>query len=88
MRISKWLEFIGESISGWEIVGQHMGPGYPEQKLPVFLSTSDTEVLMGIDGEFYTYDNYQELYNNYLKLSGEILTGGFSKENLDIILSF
>ena len=22
-----------ESISGWEIIGTHMGPGYPEQKI-------------------------------------------------------
>ena len=60
MKIKKWFQFL-ESISGWELVGQHMGPGYPEQELPVTLSQSDTEVLMDKDGNFYVYDDYPTL---------------------------
>lgn len=86
MRIKKFNNF-SESISGWELIGQHtMGPNYPEQKLPVSLSQSDTQVLMGIDDELYTYDDYQDLYQDYLKNGGSPLDG-FNKENLDIVLS-
>ena len=85
MKIRNWKEFK-ESISGWELVGQHMGPGYPEQELPVTLTQADTQILMGKDGEFYTYDDYQDLYQSYLKDGGSPLEG-FTQENLDIILS-
>lgn len=84
MKIRNWKEFK-ESISGWELVGQHMGPGYPEQELPVTLTQADTQILMGKDGEFYTYDDYQDLYQSYLKDGGSPLEG-FTQENLDIIL--
>jgi hypothetical protein len=85
MEIKKFKDY-NESISGWELIGQHtMGPNYPEQKLPVSLSQKDTEVLIGIDGNFYTYDDYQELYQSYLKDGGKPLEG-FTKQNLDKII--
>jgi hypothetical protein len=84
MKIKRFNQF--ESISGWELVGQHvMGPGYPEQELAVTLSTSDTEVLMAFDGNMYTYDDYQSLYQDYLKKGGNPLQG-FSKENLNTVI--
>jgi hypothetical protein len=86
MKIKTWSKFI-ESISGWELVGQHMGPNYPEQQLPVTLTQSDTQILMGKDGNFYTYEDYQELYQSYLKDGGGPLEG-FTQKNLDIILSY
>jgi hypothetical protein len=64
-----------------------MGPGYPEQELAVTLSTSDTEVLMGFDGNMYTYDDYQSLYQDYLKRGGSPLQG-FNKENLNNVLDY
>lgn len=92
MKIKKFKEF--ESISGWELVGQHvMGPAYPEQELAVTLASSDTETLMGSDGNFYTYDDYQDLLQKYQQKSENILDGGnskikdFTKSNLDLILS-
>ena len=86
MKIKKFREF--ESISGWELVGQHvMGPNYGEQKLAVTLASSDTETLMGSDGNFYTYDDYQDLYNQYQKSGGKENLRDFTKNNLDIILS-
>lgn len=85
MIIKKFNEF-NESISGWELVGQHvMGPNYPEQNLPNSLSKFDTQVIMGIDGKFYTYDDYQELLNNHLKNGGDNLPD-FNKENLDLLI--
>lgn len=85
MKIKKFNEF-NESISGWELVGQHvMGPNYPEQNLPNSLSKFDTQVIMGIDGKFYTYEDYQDLLNNHLKNGGENLSD-FNKLNLDILL--
>jgi len=84
MKIKNWFQFL-ESISGWELVGQHMGPAYPEQKLPVTLSPSSTEVLMDKDGNFYVYDDYQSLYQDYLKKGGKPLEG-FNNNNLQIVL--
>lgn len=85
MKIKKFNEF-NESISGWELVGQHvMGPNYPEQNLPNSLSKFDTQVIMGIDGKFYTYDDYQELLNDHLKNGGDNLPD-FNKENLDFLI--
>ena len=84
-KIKRFNQF--ESISGWELVGKHMGPGYPEQELAVTLDSSDTEVLMGFDGNIYTYDDYQTLYNDYLKIGGFPLQQGFNRENLNIVLN-
>lgn len=87
MKIKKFREF--ESISGWELVGQHvMGPNYGEQELAVTLASSDTETLMGIDGNFYTYDDYQDLYNQYKKSGGEENLREFTKVNLDTVIKF
>jgi len=86
MKIKNWNEY-NESISGTELVGQHMGPNYPEQNLPVTLSQSDTEISLGCDGVLYTYDDYEDLYQNYLKIGGSPLQG-FNKQNLDTVLTF
>lgn len=87
MKIKKFKEF--ESISGLELVGQHvMGPNYGEQKLAVTLASSDTETLMGMDENFYTYDDYQELYNNYQKGGGKENIKEFTKLNLDKVIKY
>ena len=86
MKIKKWNEF-SESISGWELVGQHMGPNYPEQKLPTSLSTKDTDVCMGMDGVFYVESDYMELYNQSLKeYNLDPSLRDFNQENLDKLL--
>jgi len=76
-----------ESISGWELVGKDMGPNYPEQKLQNTISKDDTSVLMGLDGEFYTEDDFTDLHNLYLKSGGKEDLSDFNKKNLDIILN-
>jgi hypothetical protein len=86
MKIKSWKEY-NESISGTELIGQHMGPNYPEQNLPTTLSQSDTEIAEGCDGNLYTYDDYESLYQDYLKKGGGPLHG-FTKQNLDTVLSF
>jgi hypothetical protein len=89
MRIKKFHTFT-ESISGTELtnVGDYWGPGYGQQKLPITLSTSDTTIVRSeIDGEFYTQDDWWELYNEYISKGGRPLEG-FTKLNLDLVLDF
>lgn len=85
MKIKKWKKFI-ESISGWELVGK-MGPNYPEQVLHNTITSKETSVICGIDDIIYTYDDYQDLYQDYLKNGGTPLDG-FTKINLDTVLTF
>jgi hypothetical protein len=85
--IKKFKEF-NESISGTELVGQ-VGPNYGDTKLQnKTLNQNDTGVIFSeITREFYTWDDYNQLYQNYLKSGGKPLHG-FNRENLDIILTF
>jgi uncharacterized protein YvpB len=84
--IKKFKSFV-ESISGWELVGKDMGPNYPQQKLQNTINKNHTTVINGIDDNFYTVDDYLELYNNYLKSGNPPIEGGFNKKNLDIIIT-
>jgi hypothetical protein len=87
MRIKKFNQFL-ESISGTELVG-HMGPNYGEWVSPNTISSSDTNLIYSeLDDKFYNEDEYNELYNNYLKKSGVPLQGGFCKKNIDEIITF
>jgi hypothetical protein len=85
MKIKKFKHFL-ESISGTELIGS-LGPGIGSQKLPNTITQQDTEVIASdITGELYTYDDYNQLYEDYLKKGKKPLVGGFSKQNLEIIL--
>jgi hypothetical protein len=87
MKIKKFSQYK-ESISGWELVGRDMGPNYPEQKLPVTLDKSDTQVIMGKNNKFYTYDDFQLLYQHYLKMGGDKIPNiEFNQENLDSLIT-
>lgn len=78
----KKFKHFNEGIFAGEV-----GPNYGKQILRNTLSKKDTDLIQSaITGEIYSYDQYQELYNNYLKSGGEILDG-FTKENIDKILS-
>lgn len=85
--IKKFEEFINEAISGTELVGP-IGPSYGETGLQnKTINSHDTNVIYSdLDDKFYTEDDYNQLYNDYLKNGGKPLTG-FSKENIDTILS-
>lgn len=87
MKIKSFKSFINEEISGTELVGP-VGPAYGETRLQnKTISSRHTDVIYSdLDGVIYTIDMYQDLYQDYLKNGGKPLDG-FSKENLDIILS-
>jgi hypothetical protein len=86
--IKKFKQFINEEISGTELVGP-VGPAFGEVRLQnKTITQHDTSVIYSdLDGNFYTIDEYNQLYNDYLKSGGKPLDG-FSKENIDTILSF
>lgn len=85
--IKKFLDFIKEEISGTELVGA-MGPAYGETGLQnKTISAHQTNVVEGMDGKFYTEDEFNELYHEYLKFGGGPVTG-FTKENIDFMLDF
>jgi len=84
MRIKKYLNFL-ESISGTELVG-HMGPNYGEEDNSPMKKIGITDIIYSnIFGRMVTYDEYQDLYFNYLKKGGSPLEG-FNLENLDKVL--
>ena len=86
--IKKFNQFIKEEISGTELVGP-VGPAYGETRLQnKTVDADDTTVIYSdIDSKIYTYDEYNNLYSDYLKMGGSPLHG-FSKENINIILQF
>lgn len=88
MKFIKRWDLFEESISGWELVGKNMGPGYPKQELPTTLSSSETQVISGIDGNLYTWDDFRDIWNEYVKQGGRGDLSNFTKKNLDIILQF
>ena len=85
--IKRFKDFISEEISGTELIGP-VGPAYGDTGLPnKTISSHDTNVIYSdLDGNFYTIDEYNNLYGDYLKNGGPPLHG-FSKENIDIILT-
>jgi hypothetical protein len=86
MKIKKYIKFI-EAISGTELVGRHMGPNYPTNELPTTLKQKDTNLIYSeLFGKIITYDEYQELYINYLKKGGSPLQG-FNLDNLNKVLA-
>lgn len=85
MKVLRYRKFL-EAISGTELVTP-IGPNYPSQKIPLTLSRNQTEVIFSdITSEFYTNDDYQSLYIDYLKRGGSPMFG-FNRENLERILS-
>ena len=84
-KIKKFQEF-NEAISGTFDVMPY-GPGFPRPDFPTTLAQSNTTVLFSnITQEFYTENDYQELYQDYLKKGGKPLQG-FNLQNLELILS-
>lgn len=85
--IKKFKEF-NESISGTELVGP-VGPNYGDTQIKnKTISTNDTSVIYSdLTGEIYTHDDYNSIYQDYLKIGGEPLHG-FNPENLNRVISF
>lgn len=86
--IKNFTEFK-ESISGTELVGP-IGPGYGEtgtqNKTVSFHNTNI--ILSELNNKFYTIDEYNEIYNEYLSKSGSPLPTGFNRENLDLVITY
>lgn len=88
MKIKKFKQF-NEEISGTELVGP-IGPAYGETRLQnKTINFHNTNVILSeIDNRFYTIDEYNNAYGDYLKKGGTPLPDGFNRENLDTILTF
>jgi hypothetical protein len=83
MKIKNYIQYIKE-ISGTELVG-HMGPNYPDQDTSP-MDVKDDVIFCPIDSKIYTYDDYQSVYQDYLKSNGTPLFG-FNEENLIKVIS-
>lgn len=75
-----------EAISGTTDT-MPFGPGMDRQKLQNTIDSSDTTVVYDdITDKIYSEDEYNSLYNLYIKKGGNPLFG-FNKENLQKVLS-
>lgn len=86
--IKKFKDFVLNEVSGTELVGP-VGPAYGQTSIQnKTLTKNNTKVIYSdIDNNFYTLDDYNNIYNDYLKNNGAPLNG-FTKDNLDNILFF
>ena len=87
--IKRYKDFIKEEVSGTELIGP-IGPSYGETGLQnKTINSHDTNIIFcDLDSKFYNIDDYNELYNNYLKGGGKpIPNPEFSLENIEKILS-
>jgi hypothetical protein len=82
--IKRFIDFIKEEFV---LVGP-MGPGYGETGLQnKTVNAHDTTVIFcELDSKFYTIDDYNNIYGDYLKSGGKPLDG-FSIENIVAILN-
>ena len=85
--LKKFKNFINEEISGTELIGP-VGPGYGETRLQnKTVNKHDTNIIIcDIDNSFYTIDDYNNIYSDYLKIGGKPLPDGFNKENLEKVV--
>ena len=84
MKIKNYKSFL-EAISGTELVG-HMGPNYGEEDNSPMKKLGMSDVIYSdMFGKMVIYDDYQDLYMDYLKKGGSPLQG-FNLENLDKVL--
>lgn len=86
MKIKSFSQFC-EAVSGTELVGP-VGPAYGETRLQNknIFSHHTNVIYSDLDDKFYTIDEYNDIYFEYLKKGGRPLNG-FSKENIDKILT-
>ncbi len=86
MRIMNFKRF-NEAANGVDLWNGSM-PLTPRLKVHNTITSQHTNVLLGIDGNFYTEDDFKDLHNGYLKNGGVEQISDFNKKNLDIILNF
>lgn len=84
--IKNWKQF-NEAISGTELLGS-FGPGTEMSNKKITSDMVGDEIIYSeLTGILYTQDDYNILYNEYLKKGGTPLIG-FNKENLETIITF
>lgn len=84
--IKKFKDF-NEAISGTELVGP-IGPNYGEESNDRPVKAGMTDIIYcEILGRPIVYDEYQDMYGEYLKLGGSPLNG-FNKDNLCKVVNF
>ena len=83
--IKKWKEFK-ESISGTMDL-EFREPNYGSTNIPNTLMNQNLEIITSdISGKSYTLDDFNELYNNYLKNGGSIIKNiSFNKRDIHIL---
>jgi len=85
MKIKNYKLFL-EAISGWELPSTKGLVNYGEEDNSPMTKSGTTDVVYSnIFGRIVTYDDYQDLYMDYLKKGGTPLQG-FNLENLDKVL--
>ncbi|NBP56872.1 hypothetical protein EBU71_10160 [bacterium] len=86
-KIKSYKNFIREAISGTYDISP-LGPGMPRQELKLPNGTlRDRVIWIERLDKFFTHDDWDEIYNNYLKMGGKPLFG-FNRENLEKVLDF
>lgn len=84
-KICKYSQF--ENVSTTLDFG-YFGPGYPQPSNPSTITSMDTSVIyIDLEDKFFSYNEYEILYNEYLKKNGTPLDG-FNKQNLLIVLGY
>lgn len=87
-KIKKYNQFIEENV-GYGIVGS-VGPGYGETGLQnKTVNSHDTnEIFCDVDNKFYNIDDYNNIYQEYLKTpeGSKNPLEGFSQDNIVTIL--
>jgi hypothetical protein len=85
MKIKNYKSFL-EAISGWELPSTKGLVNYGQEDNSPMKKLGTTDVIFSdLFGKAVTYDDYQNLYNDYLKKGGTPLQG-FNLENLDKVL--
>ncbi len=81
--IKNWKEF-NEASGTEEMIS--LGPASHRTQQQVTMDKGDTEmVYTEITDRIYSFDEYSQLYNDYLKVGGRPLFG-FNRTNLDEVL--
>ena len=92
-RIKRFRDITNEAISGTEVPtmrnGSYFGPSYGDTRNPNTVDPSlNTVVYSELDGRAYTQDDFNDLYDEYLKSPGEKkIKKEFTQECIDLLIS-
>lgn len=78
-----------EAVNGHEVTVP-FSPAFDRPPLPKINKGDMHVILCRLDDKFYHFDEYQNLYNEYLTMGGTPLdggSGGFTEDNLEAVLT-